>query len=391
MNTRKWLIASSVTALVFLAMLALAAGLTRAQEPAPPEGGGDRQGSEVVDEAAAVGASIPIQGRLTDASGNPIDGTRSITFTLYNQLVGGTALCQDNDNVYVYDGLFTGYIDNCDSSDIYGDRLYLGIQVEGDEEMSPRRAIYPVPYAFSLRPGARIRDTSSDSILKVDNLGSGNGVTAHSDSGAGVRADAVTGDGVYATSLWGDGVFGISADGRGVVGSSASGAAIAARGTGIITSTAKSYVWISGSDLRKRNSTDTTQFECDIYGGVKVTRGADPGMKDVILPVTLPGQLYGQDVTLTGIEVYFKSQTVPFDTIDATVVRRQTGAGSGDLIRSDETDRYCDPACSYYLALTNNNVLDDEHGVVYIAFRLQFNGPSSYIQIGGVRLTLEHD
>jgi hypothetical protein len=85
MNTRKWFIAGGVTTLVFLATLAPATGLTRAQEPEP---GAEGNGDAGVEEAAAVNNVIPIQGRLTDASGNPIDGDRIITFTLYDQSTG---------------------------------------------------------------------------------------------------------------------------------------------------------------------------------------------------------------------------------------------------------------------------------------------------------------
>jgi hypothetical protein len=149
-------------------------------------------------------------------------------------------------------------------------------------------------------------------------------------------------------------------------------------------------VWISGNDLRKKASADTTLFECDLYGGVYVTRGGSGTTRDVMLPVTLPGQLYGQDVTLTGIDVYFDSET-DFDGIGRTVVRRQSGVGSGDLMVADDTDRVCESDCSYHLDLTENNVLDDQHGVVYIAFQLFFSGSDTYVHIGGVRLTLEHD
>jgi hypothetical protein len=197
MNTRKWFIAGGVTTLVFLATLALVTGLTRAQEPEPgAEGNGDAD----VGEAASVLDAIPIQGRLTDNSGNPIDGFHYITFTLYNNIAGGTALCQDDDVVIVDNGLFSGYIDNC-SADIDGKQLYLGIQVEGDEEMA-RRGIYPVPYAFSLRPGAVISD-NRDGILTVRSTGSGDGDALFAyagDEGEGVTATSVNGVGVAAFS-----------------------------------------------------------------------------------------------------------------------------------------------------------------------------------------------
>jgi hypothetical protein len=76
-----------------------------------------------------------------------------------------------------------------------------------------------------------------------------------------------------------------------------------------------------------------------------------------MLPVILPGQLYGQNVTVTGVDVYLI--TTGSSYIDGTYVRRQSGAGSGDLILANLTDRACSSACSYHLALTANNVLYD--------------------------------
>jgi hypothetical protein len=346
---RQWIL---VSVLALGLLLALAVGLTQAQGPEPPEGEVNR--ASEVEEAAAVSGYIPIQGRLTDDGGNPLDGDYSMTFRLYDVLSGGTALCEDSNTVSVDNGLFSTYMKGT------------GCSIDG---------------AWSLRPGAVISDTRSGRVLYVQNYGSGQGLLGYSKNH----------DGVYGWSSASDhaGVSGENTGGGiGVYGWSNGGPAIKAAGR--IESTANSYVWISGNNLRKKNSTDTTQFECDIYGGVKVTRGADTGTKDVMLPVTLPGQLYGQDVTLTGIDVYFESET-DFDGIGVTAIRRQSGAGSGDLIRWDGTDRVCESACSYHLDLTNNNVLDDEHGVVYIAFQLFFSGSSTYVQVGGVRLTLEHD
>ena len=77
-------------------------------------------------------------------------------------------------------------MDWCDASDIDGKRLYLGIEVEGDDEMTPRESIYPVPYAFSLRPGAIISGSTSSAILQVDNY--------HS-SGRSIRAYAMAEEG----------------------------------------------------------------------------------------------------------------------------------------------------------------------------------------------------
>ena len=166
MNTRKWLIASGAVILAALVMLALAVGLTRAQGPGPE---GDINEVSRAEAAAAVASVIPIQGRLTDDGGTPIDGTRVITFSLYPSYGATTPVCQDDDSVNVDNGLFSANMDWCSSSDIDGKQLYLGIQVEGDAEMTPREAIYPVPYAYSLRPGAIISSSTSAAILHIEN------------------------------------------------------------------------------------------------------------------------------------------------------------------------------------------------------------------------------
>jgi hypothetical protein len=177
MNTRTWLIASGTAALAALLVLILAAGLSQAQGPGPE---GDINETSATRATTPVYNVIPIQGRLTDDGGTPIDGYRTITFSLYATSYTTTPLCQDDDSVNVENGLFTAEMDWCESSDIDGKRLYLGIQVEGDEEMTPRESIYPVPYAFSLRPGAIISGSTSTAILHVENWhSSGRGVRAY--------------------------------------------------------------------------------------------------------------------------------------------------------------------------------------------------------------------
>jgi hypothetical protein len=167
MNTRKWL---TVSGLVALAVLALAVGLTQAQGPEPPEGQVGVEGE--VGAAAVVYGRIPIQGRLTDAGGNPLNGTYSIRFNLYDAATDGSVVWGTTSSVEVNNGLFNSEIRDLISSDINGRQLYLGIKVGTDDEMTPRQAIYPVPYAFSLVPGAIISDTrSGNAILHIENWG----------------------------------------------------------------------------------------------------------------------------------------------------------------------------------------------------------------------------
>jgi hypothetical protein len=203
MKARKWFVGLAVVPAIVI-VLVLATGLTWAQEPGPPDGG-DAAGEDVDGAAAAVSSVVPIQGQLTDDSGNPLDGTYSIKATLYDASTNGNALCTDTDSVTVDNGLFVMYLDGasgCSSSDISGQRLYLGIEVESDGEMTPRRGIYPVPYAWSLRPGALISDTR-DTILTVRSTGSGDSdafIADASGTGEAIEAYATDGVGVFAKS-----------------------------------------------------------------------------------------------------------------------------------------------------------------------------------------------
>jgi hypothetical protein len=362
--------------------LVLAVGLSQAEGPETPKSasGVERETSA----AAAVSAEIPIQGRLTDASGSPINGTRTITFTLYTSSVGGTAVCQDVDPVEVVNGLFSARMGYCTASDINGQQLYLGIQVEGNPEMTPRQAILPVPYAWSLRPGAIISDTSTSAVLNVFNHGNGWGLDAYSkgDDAVHGRSDASNHAGVSGENTGG---------GIGVYGYSDTGVAIRATGTGIIQSTAKSYLWISGSGLVKDLSTDTTRWDM-VYGAARIWRGTTAGGKYVYLPVTIPGVLYGQNVTVTKITVYYFCADGTKGYITQTKLVKHISADNTTVLTiiEDDTNRTSNTATSYSLNLTTNNVLSVDQGILGLRFYLSFADDTNWVQIGGVRLELEY-
>ncbi len=189
LRQRNWL-----WVVLVLALSLLFAGLASAQDGEPPDG----PLAQSPEEETAVGSYIPVQGRLTNQLGAPLNGSYSITFSLYKPASGGTALCTDTNTVTVNNGLFYSYMGGCDSDDIKGQPLYLGIKVGTDAEMTPRQAIFPVPYAWSLRPGALISD-ASNVILTVRSTGAGESdafvayaandgeaITAHAEQGVAV-------------------------------------------------------------------------------------------------------------------------------------------------------------------------------------------------------------
>lgn len=76
----------ALVALATLLALAAAPGPTLAQDTVP-------QGP-AAPGAIAPGA-MPIQGKLTSASGAPLTGTYNVTFSLYEVDTGGSAICSD--------------------------------------------------------------------------------------------------------------------------------------------------------------------------------------------------------------------------------------------------------------------------------------------------------
>jgi len=129
--------------------------------------------------ASPVSESINYQGRLTDSSGNPLSGTYTMTFRIYEASLGGTALATDTHSVTVMDGLFSTTI-NLGTSSFDGRALWLGITVQGEaSEMTPRQELRPVPYALSLRPGATINSGNLTCGLRTVTFGEFNdGVSA---------------------------------------------------------------------------------------------------------------------------------------------------------------------------------------------------------------------
>lgn len=185
---------------ILIACLVIPAGLgVLVLHPAMAKGDNPPSVAQPNEPEVVVPGAIPIQGRITDASGTPLNGTYSLVFRLYEVESGGVALCTDTNSVLVTDGLFDSYIDNC-YNDLWGQKVWFSVQVTGDEEMAPRMPIYPVPYAITIRPGAVISGTVDNSLVVVSRgagdydalsayaYSSGEALTATSDDGIGVLA-----------------------------------------------------------------------------------------------------------------------------------------------------------------------------------------------------------
>jgi hypothetical protein len=238
--------------LAVVLLLAFADGQGRAQEASPESG---RAVSP--DAPSTVSDYIPIQGRLTDDSGNPLNGWYTATFRLYDDYDEDTALCQNTQQVYADNGLFSHYFRGCTAA-LDGRQLYLGIEVENDGEMIPRQYIDNVPYAWTLRPGAVISASlgSTPNIHLETWSGNGRGLRAYAmtttgtnygivgasrssdgyggyfynnHGGVGLFGEAISttgGIGVEGVSEVGNGIYGDSTSGFGIYGHSTSNWAV---------------------------------------------------------------------------------------------------------------------------------------------------------------------
>ena len=104
--------------------------------------------------AGPSGAStglIAYQGRLTDAAGVPLTGSYPMTFALYAAPTGGAALWSESRTVAATDGVFSvmlGEVTPIPASIAANASLYLGVTVGSDTEMTPRKQLGSVAYAF---------------------------------------------------------------------------------------------------------------------------------------------------------------------------------------------------------------------------------------------------
>ncbi len=102
-------------------------------------------------QGAEAPSLISYQGYITQ-NGQPFTATLHITFTLYATQNGTTPLWQEsNKAVEVQNGLFTTYLGDqtpLDRSVFAHSELWLGVQVEGQQEMTPRQRMVSSPYAI---------------------------------------------------------------------------------------------------------------------------------------------------------------------------------------------------------------------------------------------------
>jgi hypothetical protein len=174
-------------------------------------GGGAGAVQDQVQPEAIVAEKINYQGWLTDLGGTPLNGTYPMRFEIYDAEIGGTFLWDSGPiDLDVDHGRFSVDL-SIEPLNFDGQELWVRIYVDG-EWLTPRQEILAVPYALSLRPGARI----------VGDLPHGWGVEVFQLSGlatgGAVRATSATGTAVHGHSDGGYGLAGYSYDSYAVYG-----------------------------------------------------------------------------------------------------------------------------------------------------------------------------
>jgi hypothetical protein len=94
--------------------------------------------------------TISHQGVLLDNSGDPVaDDTKIFSFKIYADSAGGNALWENDKILDVEDGMFSTKLGSEQALGLSFDQQYwVGIAIDGGEELVPRMPLSATPYAF---------------------------------------------------------------------------------------------------------------------------------------------------------------------------------------------------------------------------------------------------
>ena len=121
--------------------------------------------------AQSFNQQINYQGKLTASSSVAVaDGTYSMVFRLYTVQSGGTNIWSETQDVEVQNGLFSVMLGTSTSlaSVDFSQTLYLGVNIEADGEMTPRKILGAVPAAFEANNATTFDNLATTSFLRSD-------------------------------------------------------------------------------------------------------------------------------------------------------------------------------------------------------------------------------
>jgi hypothetical protein len=119
-----------------------------------------------------VPARFGYQGRLLDRSGAALHGMHQVTFRLYRQPTGGVPIWSETQRLALTNGFYATFLGAVEpmpvdfdsptfplAAVLDGSDLYLGIAVDGTEELAPRQQIGAVVYALRTAWAVRAKDS----------------------------------------------------------------------------------------------------------------------------------------------------------------------------------------------------------------------------------------
>ena len=313
-----------------LALLAIAGGLLTRNLQA------QESPAETESTTAALSTAFNYQGQVADDAGEPIDGACDLRFGLHDALTGGAKVGEvTKGNQPVADGLFAVQLDF--GSAFKGDARWLEIAVRcpagsGDyTTLSPRQEVSAVPYALSVRPGARIEgsvpagagfeaglrvtNTSPDAPIALFGIttatsGLATGVAGGNSSPDGVAVSGYSspaGTGVRGVAFNGAGVWGSSVDASGVYGESTNQAGVRGR--------SQASFGVVGDSISQSGVVGRSQTWVGVYGYSPVSHG-----------------VFGQSVNgagLVGISQNWVGISGESGNANAAIFAKNTSSGPG--------------------------------------------------------------
>ncbi len=118
---------------------------------------------------ASVPKIITFQGVLTDADGKAVTGTKSMVFKIYISAAGGAAILTTASNVCIdSNGIYNVEIDV--SSLDFNTQYWLGVNVAGDGEMTPRYKISSSGYAINASNAQKLGNQNPSYYLDYNNF-----------------------------------------------------------------------------------------------------------------------------------------------------------------------------------------------------------------------------
>jgi hypothetical protein len=375
--------------LIMALLLSSGTQLGQAQEENPPP-------EEVTEEGdisiqAAVQGFIPVQGRITDAAGNPLEGTHQIAVRIYEVPTGGSPRCSTSTSINLTHGLFTLNV-LCPSSVFFGNELYASVSIDSDPEMTPRLTIYPVPYAMSLKPGAIITNaTTGQKALEI-----------RSDVGGGAAGAALwvenrsTADGI------GEWVKTRGNDATLVIENTGSGPLLKAFGgdggedelfignDGTFQNKADSYIFVPGIEAKSISANAIISY---LGNGSISVQYTTTGIKSLTFGIPLPAVLYGQPVKVEEVTIYYDVSNSATSIIHTLVEKQLTsgmiGGGPEFVYLVDNTTvRNSTDYTSYSVPV--NEWLSSDTGFLTVGLVISYVNTAHFIDVGGVRVRLGH-